>query len=189
MLIGVYGTNEGLENTPDSPPGVLLPAPKGRAAELLAQKHGKKLGIPIIAIVDTNCDPDEVDYVIPGNDDAIRAIKLFTGKIADACLEGRSAAEARGELAPPVEEREFYDTPRYDSTGTLLYFHRNAAIVKNGTYVGNESTIERLNLKTGERVRILTDAADSSLSRDCKLTAFIHLKDGQNVNVWVAHAA
>src|SRR5258708_6677556 len=50
MLIGVYGTNEGLENTPDSPPGVLLPAPKGRAAELLAQKHGKKLGIPIISI-------------------------------------------------------------------------------------------------------------------------------------------
>jgi len=50
MLIGVYGTNEGLENTPDSPPGVLLPAPKGRAAELLAQKHGKKLGIPIVSI-------------------------------------------------------------------------------------------------------------------------------------------
>ena len=49
MLIGVYGTNEGLENTPDSPPGVLLPAPKGRAAELLAQKHGKKLGIPVIS--------------------------------------------------------------------------------------------------------------------------------------------
>ena len=50
MLIGVYGTNEGLENTPNSPDGVLLPAPKGRAAELLAQKHAKKLGIPIISI-------------------------------------------------------------------------------------------------------------------------------------------
>jgi choline dehydrogenase-like flavoprotein len=50
MLIGVYGTNEGLENTPNSPEGVLLPAPKGRAAELLSQKHGKKLGIPIIPI-------------------------------------------------------------------------------------------------------------------------------------------
>jgi choline dehydrogenase-like flavoprotein len=50
MLIGVYGTNEGLENTPDSPPGVLLPAPKGRAAELLAQKHGKEIGIPVIPI-------------------------------------------------------------------------------------------------------------------------------------------
>jgi len=50
MLIGVYGTNEGLENTPDSPPGVLLPAPKGRAAELLTQKHAKKLGIPVVPI-------------------------------------------------------------------------------------------------------------------------------------------
>ena len=50
MLIGVYGTNERLENTPSSPEGVLLPAPKGRAAELLAQKHGKELGIPIIPI-------------------------------------------------------------------------------------------------------------------------------------------
>ena len=50
MLIGVYGTNEGLENTPNSPDGVLLPAPKGRAAELLSQKHGKKIGVPIISI-------------------------------------------------------------------------------------------------------------------------------------------
>src|SRR3954465_4987208 len=50
MLIGVYGTNEGLENTPNSPEGVLLPAPKGRAAELLAQKHGRKLGIPVVSI-------------------------------------------------------------------------------------------------------------------------------------------
>ena len=51
------------------------------------------LGIPIIAIVDTNCDPDEVDYVIPGNDDAIRAIKLITSKIADAVLEGRQGEQ------------------------------------------------------------------------------------------------
>ena len=50
LLVGVYGSNEGLENTPNSPEGVLLPPPKGRAAELLAQKHGKKLGIPIIPI-------------------------------------------------------------------------------------------------------------------------------------------
>src|ERR1700712_3766160 len=50
MLIGVYGSNEGMENTPNSPEGVLLPAPKGRAAELLAQKHGKKIGVPVIPI-------------------------------------------------------------------------------------------------------------------------------------------
>jgi len=53
----------------------------------------KKLGIPVVAIVDTNCDPDEVDYVIPGNDDAIRAVKLITAKIADAILEGRQGEQ------------------------------------------------------------------------------------------------
>ncbi len=56
--------------------------------EEIAVKEARKLGIPIVAIVDTNCDPDLIDYIIPGNDDAIRAIKLITSKIADACLEG-----------------------------------------------------------------------------------------------------
>ena len=51
--------------------------------------EAKKLGIPIIAIVDTNCDPDEIDHVIPGNDDAIRAVKLIAGAMADAVIEGR----------------------------------------------------------------------------------------------------
>lgn len=85
-------------------------------------------------------------------------------------------------------ENVFYDTPRFDPTGTLLYFHRNAAIIRNGSYVGNESTIERLNVKTGERTRLLTDAGDPSISRDGKLLAFIHLKDGQNDNIWIANA-
>lgn len=57
--------------------------------ERIAVAEARKLAIPIVAIVDTNCDPDEVDYVIPGNDDAIRAVKLLTGKMAEAVLEGR----------------------------------------------------------------------------------------------------
>jgi small subunit ribosomal protein S2 len=60
--------------------------------EAIAVKEARKLGIPVVAVVDTNCDPDEVDYVIPGNDDALRAIRLFTTKIADAVAEGRSLA-------------------------------------------------------------------------------------------------
>src|SRR5664279_5333178 len=60
--------------------------------EAIAVKEARKLGIPVVAVVDTNCDPDEVDYVIPGNDDALRAIRLFTTKIADAVVEGRSLA-------------------------------------------------------------------------------------------------
>ena len=57
--------------------------------ERIAVAEAKKLGIPIVAIVDTNCDPDEIDYVIPGNDDAIRAVKLIAGAMADAVIEGR----------------------------------------------------------------------------------------------------
>lgn len=73
--------------------------------ERIAVAEAKKLGIPIIAIVDTNCDPDEIDYVIPGNDDAIRAVKLIAGAMADAVIEGRqgmqgAAAEETQEEAP-----------------------------------------------------------------------------------------
>ena len=60
--------------------------------EAIAVKEARKLGIPVVAVVDTNCDPDEVDYVIPGNDDALRAIRLFTTKVADAVIEGRALA-------------------------------------------------------------------------------------------------
>jgi small subunit ribosomal protein S2 len=60
--------------------------------EDIAVKEARKLGIPVVAIVDTNCDPDLVDYVIPGNDDALRSIRLFTSRIADAILEGKQAA-------------------------------------------------------------------------------------------------
>lgn len=61
--------------------------------ERIAVAEARKLGIPIVAIVDTNCDPDEVDYVIPGNDDAIRAVRLLTGKMAEAILEGKQGEQ------------------------------------------------------------------------------------------------
>ncbi len=61
--------------------------------EAIAVKEGKRLGIPIVAVVDTNCDPDDIDYVIPGNDDAIRSIRLFASRIADACIEGHTIYE------------------------------------------------------------------------------------------------
>jgi small subunit ribosomal protein S2 len=61
--------------------------------EGIAILEARKLGIPLVSVVDTNCDPDEIDYIIPGNDDAIRAIRLITSKIADACLEGKTKRE------------------------------------------------------------------------------------------------
>ncbi len=74
--------------------------------ERIAVAEAKKLGIPIVAIVDTNCDPDEVDYVIPGNDDAIRAVKLIAGAMADAVIEGRQGEQSAPEVAAPEAAAE-----------------------------------------------------------------------------------
>ncbi len=85
--------------------------------ETIAVQEANKLNIPVVAVVDTNCDPDNIDYVIPGNDDAIRAIRLMASKVADAVLEGRQsivkeqgaemeAAKASGEVQPAVVEPE-----------------------------------------------------------------------------------
>ena len=74
--------------------------------ERIAVAEARALGIPIVAIVDTNCDPDEIDYVIPGNDDAIRAVKLIAGKLADAVLEGRQGEQAGEAAEAPAEAPE-----------------------------------------------------------------------------------
>ncbi len=71
--------------------------------EEIAVMECRKLGIPIVAVVDTNCDPDVIDYVIPGNDDAIRAIKLFVTHMADACIEGAASSSERGAEEPAAE--------------------------------------------------------------------------------------
>src|SRR3954471_15862889 len=74
--------------------------------EGIAVKEARRLGIPVVAIVDTNCDPDEVDYVIPGNDDALRAIRLFASKIADAVVEGRALATEQDFTADKIVSDE-----------------------------------------------------------------------------------
>ena len=72
--------------------------------EKSAVSEAKKLGIPVVAIVDTNCDPDDADYVIPGNDDAIRAVKLIAGAMADAIIEGRQGEQQAAEAAEAESE-------------------------------------------------------------------------------------
>ena len=81
--------------------------------ERIAVAEARILGIPIVAIVDTNCDPDEIDYIIPGNDDAIRAIKLIAGKMADAVLEGRQGEQS----AEAYDDEEDEDNASYDDVG------------------------------------------------------------------------
>ena len=82
-------------------PGALFIVDPRKERIAVAEAH--KLNIPIVAIIDTNCDPDEIDYPIPGNDDAIRAVRLLTGKIADAVIEGRQGQSTE---APAEAEEE-----------------------------------------------------------------------------------
>ncbi len=85
---------EGIRDMDELPQALFVVDPK---KESIAVAEANKLGIPVIAIVDTNCDPEQIDYIIPGNDDAIRTIRLFSAKVADAYLEGA------GELAKELE--------------------------------------------------------------------------------------
>ena len=90
----------GITNMKKQPAALFIVDPR---KERIAVAEAHKLGIPIVAIVDTNCDPDEVDYVIPGNDDAIRAVRLIAGAVADAVIEGRQG-EANAPVAEDAEE-------------------------------------------------------------------------------------
>ena len=93
----------GIKNMNDLPAAIFVVDTKKEAN---AVKEAKKLGIPVIAIVDTNCDPDDADYIIPGNDDAIRAIKLISSVLADAVIEGRQGAESADVEADAAETAE-----------------------------------------------------------------------------------
>ncbi len=91
----------GIKEMGKLPDGIFIVDPR---KERIAVHEARKLGIPIVAIVDTNCDPDEIDYIIPGTDDAIRAIRLISSKVADACLEGKQIREA-SLVAPETPEQ------------------------------------------------------------------------------------
>ncbi len=93
----------GIKNMKKIPGAMFVVDPRKERNAIL---EAKKLGIPVVAIVDTNCDPDEVDFVIPGNDDAIRAVKLIAAKIADAIIEGRQGEQLSPEAVETVEAVE-----------------------------------------------------------------------------------
>ena len=90
----------GIKNMKKLPSALFVVDPR---KEKIAVSEAKKLGIPVVAIVDTNCDPDEIDYVIPGNDDAIRAVKLIAGAMADAIIEARQGQTETVEEAVEAE--------------------------------------------------------------------------------------
>ena len=91
----------GIANMDSVPDAIFLIDPR---REENAAAEARKLGIPVVSIVDTNCDPEMIDYPIPGNDDAIRAIKLITGLMANAVIEGRQGEDAIDDTETPKEE-------------------------------------------------------------------------------------
>jgi len=99
----------GIKDMDSVPAAAFIIDPK---REEIAVQECRKLGIPVVAVVDTNCDPDLIDYIIPGNDDAIRAIKLFVTCVADACLEGEAAdkdKDAERAMAAQAEKADEAD--------------------------------------------------------------------------------
>jgi small subunit ribosomal protein S2 len=105
------GGIKGMKSLPDA---VFIIDPR---KERIAVQECRKLGIPIVAIVDTNCDPDEIDYIIPGNDDAIRAVKLLTAKMADAVIEGRQGVDTG---VAPVEETVVEETTAEEAPAIVV---------------------------------------------------------------------
>ena len=98
----------GIKDMHRLPDAIFIVDPK---KERIAVMEARKLKIPIIAVVDTNCDPDEIDYLIPGNDDAIRAVKLMVSKIADAIIEGRTETESSLDVEEAEIDYSAYEEP------------------------------------------------------------------------------
>ena len=110
---------EGVENMTTQPDAMFV---VDSHTEMIAVREARRMGVPVVAVVDTNSDPDQVDWVIPGNDDALRAIRLFTSKIADAVVEGRAAFEQTQLASQKAEEGadtgdavDYVDTSAYES--------------------------------------------------------------------------
>src|SRR5665213_290444 len=103
----------GIKDMHRLPDAIFIVDPK---KERIAVLEAKKLNIPIIAVIDTNCDPDEIAYPIPGNDDAIRAVKLMVGKIANAIIEGRTESESSYDTDSAYAEAPVYEEEAAEPT-------------------------------------------------------------------------
>lgn len=106
--IKLDSTLGGIRSMGDLPGAIFIVDPKNEA---IAIREGKRLRIPIVSIVDTNCDPDDVDYIIPGNDDAIRSIRLISSRIADACIEGKKRLSEKQQAESDKKTEELPEIP------------------------------------------------------------------------------
>jgi small subunit ribosomal protein S2 len=133
--------------------------------ETIAVREGRRLNIPIIAIVDTNCDPDDIDYVIPGNDDAIRAIRLITSKMADACIDGQ---QRYAEKQQAEADKEFDEESEVTDSGAELK-PGERKVISDGTEGPVVEIIKRSKVESAEQsapVEALEELAEAQAQEE-----------------------
>ena len=143
----------GIRNMTRLPGAIFVVDPKN---ETIAVREGRRLNIPIVAICDTNCDPDEIDYLIPGNDDAIRAIRLITSRISDACLEGKARFEERQQAQADKAVEE--EAPIEAAAAELKPGERK--VISNGT---DGPVVEIIRKSAVETAEVETAAEETDL--------------------------
>jgi small subunit ribosomal protein S2 len=130
----------GIKNMPGLPDALFVIDSKN---EEIAVAEARRLGIPVIAIVDTNCDPDVVDYVIPGNDDALRAIRLFASKVSESVIEGQAVNKETGGVPKPRTEEPEDDAEQ--TMGDIVAPFERTRAKRVDTAAGDEEPIETPN--------------------------------------------
>jgi len=153
----------GIKDMPGLPGALFIIDPR---KEHIAVAEAKRLGIPIVAIVDTNCDPDEVDYVIPGNDDAIRAVKLLTAKIADAILEANQGEVANDYAETQAADAEEAEAETVEEAQALLEETEQLEQLLEETEELPEEDLAPVKVKTKAKAK--TKAIEEEMEEDLK---------------------
>jgi small subunit ribosomal protein S2 len=131
--------------------------------EQIAVREARKLGIPVVAVVDTNCDPSEVDYVIPGNDDALRAIRLFTSKISDSIAEGAQLMTDKqvADMTAATEQAQAREAQRAEDAAAALELRaQEAAAASDAVDIGEEISMEEVLGPAGHKKPVANEEAD-----------------------------
>jgi small subunit ribosomal protein S2 len=131
--------------------------------EQIAVREARKLGIPVVAVVDTNCDPSEVDYVIPGNDDALRAIRLFTSKISESIAEGAQLMSDKqiADMTAATEQAQAREAQQaVDAAAALELREQEAAAAADASDIGDDISMEEVLGPAGHKKPVATEEAD-----------------------------
>jgi small subunit ribosomal protein S2 len=129
-------------------------------SEVIAVREARRMGVTVVAIVDTNCDPGLVDWVIPGNDDALRAIRLFTSKISDAVLVGRQSFEQTQIAESKAGDLASEDSPEYVDTSAYEVYEK-----QEGDFVEGEPVVADAEVMPPEEASVQYGSEESGQRR------------------------